>query len=470
MSKKTAKKVPENPKEIEAKEAASKVTDVYSDETKFLFRKEIKMLRTTIEDEERMLNFYQQEREKINYDWIIAKKEMEDLKSEIINKEREIEDLRENHMMTINLYKQKVKHLLFENQDNQTNLKKDVEVTLKQREDEHRYKERELKFDNRTSKIQVKEQEMNHVEYTFAMTSDFDRKQTELRQDFERRAKDVKDKYDLKMKKLRAEMEEARAHRIRQIEERKDAAIKDLTNKHNKKYQDIKSYYADITATNLDLIKQLKGQITDLEKQDEHDKKVLAQIEGEQKKLQDALKALNDEIKALAEEQKDYEKLQEEKERVKAEIENAEMRFRKLEFEYEVKLQQLKYLERERDSLSDKFNEAIYDIQAKTGLKNLILEKQVAFIEENLEVKDLQLNQILQQAPNLDPNVQGQIMRAIEEVEASKNEMVHELQRELQQIRKAHTHMVKAYEAKLQEFVIPVEELGFDPLVPTNTE
>ena len=71
---------------------------------------------------------------------------------------------------------------MFENQDNQTNLKKDVEVTLKQREDEHRYKERELKFDNRTAKVQVKEQEMNHVEYTFALTSDFNRKQTELRQ------------------------------------------------------------------------------------------------------------------------------------------------------------------------------------------------------------------------------------------------------------------------------------------------
>lgn len=30
--------------------------------------------------------------------------------------------------------------------------------------------------------------------------------------------------------------------------------------------------------------------------------------------------------------------------------------------------------------------------------------------------------------------------------------------------------MVKAYEGKLSEFVIPVEELGFDPLVPTNTD
>ena len=30
--------------------------------------------------------------------------------------------------------------------------------------------------------------------------------------------------------------------------------------------------------------------------------------------------------------------------------------------------------------------------------------------------------------------------------------------------------MVKAYEGKLSEFVIPVEELGFDPLVPNNIE
>lgn len=30
--------------------------------------------------------------------------------------------------------------------------------------------------------------------------------------------------------------------------------------------------------------------------------------------------------------------------------------------------------------------------------------------------------------------------------------------------------MVKAYDGKLAEFVIPVEELGFDPLVPAINE
>jgi len=45
--------------------------------------------------------------------------------------------------------------MLFQNQDQQAELKKDVEVTLKQNEDDHRIKERELKTDNRYLKTQV---------------------------------------------------------------------------------------------------------------------------------------------------------------------------------------------------------------------------------------------------------------------------------------------------------------------------
>ena len=70
-------------------------------------RKELRDLKKTIEEEQKLLAYFQEEREKINYNWIIAKKELEDKKSELINKRREIEDLKENHTMTLNLYKQK---------------------------------------------------------------------------------------------------------------------------------------------------------------------------------------------------------------------------------------------------------------------------------------------------------------------------------------------------------------------------
>jgi len=41
-----------------------------------------------------------------------------------------------------------------------------------------------------------------------------------------------------------------------------------LTQKHAKKYNDIKNYYQEITNTNLDIIKQLKDELTDAKKED----------------------------------------------------------------------------------------------------------------------------------------------------------------------------------------------------------
>jgi hypothetical protein len=77
-----------------------------------------------------------------------------------------------------------------------------------------------------------------------------------------------------------------------------------------------------------------------------------------------------------------------------------------LEYEYEVKLQHFKYLERDKEQLLERFNSAIYSIHQKTGLQNLILEKKNATIQDDLEIKDLQLNQVLQ-AANIDPKSLG---------------------------------------------------------------
>lgn len=68
-------------------------------------------------------NEYQQQREKLNYFWIVEKKKLEDKKAALRNKERELQDLEERHQVEIKVYKQRVKHLLYEHQDEITNLK-----------------------------------------------------------------------------------------------------------------------------------------------------------------------------------------------------------------------------------------------------------------------------------------------------------------------------------------------------------
>ncbi len=48
---------------------------------------------------------------------------MEDKKAELRNKEREIQDLEEKHQEEIKVYKQRVKHLLYEHQNEVSELK-----------------------------------------------------------------------------------------------------------------------------------------------------------------------------------------------------------------------------------------------------------------------------------------------------------------------------------------------------------
>jgi hypothetical protein len=45
-------------------------------------------------------------------------------------------------------------------------------------------------------------------------------------------------------------------------------------------------------------------------------------------------------------------------------------------------------LEREKQELFDQFQQTVYEIHQKTGIRNLVLEKKLETIQESLETKD----------------------------------------------------------------------------------
>ena len=51
-----------------------------------------------------------------------------------------------------------------------------------------------------------------------------------------------------------------------------------------------------------------------------------------------------------------------------------------IEWQYEVRLQQFLYLEKEKDELFETFDTTVYEMQQKTGLRNLVLEKKLETI------------------------------------------------------------------------------------------
>ena len=99
--------------EEEAKAKADEVDDVFDAEYKKMLRIECRNLEKFIKKEEDLIGLYNDERLRINYFWLVGKKELEDKQAELRNKEREHQDLEEKHQIEIKIYKQRLKHLVF---------------------------------------------------------------------------------------------------------------------------------------------------------------------------------------------------------------------------------------------------------------------------------------------------------------------------------------------------------------------
>lgn len=116
-------------------------------------------------------------------------------------------------------------------------MKKEAQITLKNVEDENRINQRELKQDLRSINIAKKEQEVRHKEYLNALTREKNREQTKARHEFERICNEIHLTYQYKMKMLRQEKVTERRAAIKRIQDKKDAAIEDLIQKHEQKYE-----------------------------------------------------------------------------------------------------------------------------------------------------------------------------------------------------------------------------------------
>ena len=123
--------------------------------------------------------------DKINAFWEITKKELEDKKAELRNKDREMEEMEERHQVEIKVYKQKVKHLLYEHQNNLALQKADVEYSLKLQSDEFKARDGELDVDKRRLKQDIKEHEFAGQQHVLETQRDHAKEITKLRQAFE---------------------------------------------------------------------------------------------------------------------------------------------------------------------------------------------------------------------------------------------------------------------------------------------
>jgi len=449
-------------KKLDPEELARQAAAEAEEKKRHEMMKEAKRLRETCEREERDFHQFLMEREKINYFWIVEKKTLTEKQADLRNKEREYQDLEERQQIELKMFQQRLKHLRYHQQDEVVELKTDAELALKLQEDHHRVTEAEIRKDKRALKVEMKEAEVSQEDFIRRLKLEQDQKILELRQEFDRKARDMQQKYELRMKTIREDMERLRRTQVQRIEDAKNAHIQRVMQKNQKDFLEIKVYYQEITTSNLDLIKRLKEEHSEIKKRENDTAKQMYDLEQRNKQLKEPLKRAHQDVERLEADLQAYEEDKKKLAAVKEKIKQSETLLHRMEFQHDVLQQQLGTVKNERDDLYDNFQHSIYDVQQRSGLKSLLLEKKIDTIEEALETSEAQVSELLTSA-NVDQATSSGISQKLDQVIAYKNDIVSQLQEEVQRIRDSHATMVKTYEAKLAEYGIPAEELGFTP-------
>eukprot|EP01083_Nonionella_stella_P068798 182944_1 len=120
----------------EGKDSAPKSGDDSSEATKM--RKLARTMEKNLVREKKYLNEFQQQESKAETFWTMENKKLDDFKMELRNKLRQKNDLDERQQYELKIYKQKVKHLLHEEQVTVTEVRTESEEALRMTQDQQR--------------------------------------------------------------------------------------------------------------------------------------------------------------------------------------------------------------------------------------------------------------------------------------------------------------------------------------------
>merc|ERR1711972_264320 len=120
--------------------------------------------------------------------------------------------------------------------------------------------------------------------------------------------REIEAKYEKRCKELRDQNELRRRTELHEVEQRKNSQINALMRRHEKAFSDIKNYYNDITLNNLAHINSLKEQIIAMKEKEERIEKDMAEVQAQNKKLEEPLKKAKEEVEELTKKLANYEK------------------------------------------------------------------------------------------------------------------------------------------------------------------
>jgi len=412
-------------------------------------------------------NYFQLERDKIKYFWDMTQKELTIKKSELLNKDQEMEAMEQRQQEEVTGYMQKVETIDFGHKIYTRKLEEDARENLNKDQGQHGNREGELSNLKKEQKLRLKDLQFANEDDVKRLSENHSKKFYKMRETFHKEASELESQFELKLSSLRDELELRRKVELHELEERKSLHINTLIENHQHAFAEIKNYYNAITADNLSLIRNLKEEIVEMRKKDQENEKVMSRISQENKNLVEPLHHALNNVEEHRQQLKNYVKDQMSLKQGKARLTVLSAQLRTRQKEKDQLEHSFASVQEQRDELYKNFEEVVTSVRLSAAQRGAALEEELSRVMAEFEKKEVQLHEVMATG-GISKETSSEIFGDLEKTLEQRDGTIQELDYEVKRLQKLHNDAVRTFDSKFVELGIDPSDAKFD-IVDSST-
>nr|XP_057932191.1 dynein regulatory complex subunit 4-like [Doryrhamphus excisus] len=442
----------------------SAVVDVLSTQemSKEQLEEHIIRLREELDREREERSFFQLERDKIQSFWEVCKRNLDETKAELRNRSREQEEAEERHRVEITVYKQKLKHVLSEQHSAEVEMKMDGGASAWLTRKRHTEAELNLRTQSQNVQTDAREKQRNSNKNIQELKLKHQVELMELSNNYNRRLTEAEVKHHRKMEQMRQAESDRTQAAISQLEDNMSQRLKVLMDQHNRNFRGAEEFYSATQSKLLADHKVLQEDLAKAKKQQVRVDRKLSEAQEQNKHLQESLQEAQQKLPELREQLEGHKQAWSEQVACASRVKRLEQQLSDINLERDMLLQAFTQVEEERDALLKKQTEVLLDVQQRSGLKEMLLDRKLALLTDSVDKKEAQLLAALSNA-NIDPTATAAANMRLEEVLRAKRATIKNLQEDLDHQCQEYNKMLQRCREQLETLSVPSYDFPLRP-------
>ena len=436
---------------------------------------EVERYKASLKDFKVKRNFVQQERELMEGYYKISIDEQKTIEAHIEKVAREIENLDIQQKVEIAAYSNKFQHLEYEHDifltktlPNEAQLAVEEEEKIKRKREEIFFQDKQdlkisIKIDNDENRAKIESEQA-------LLKKRLDNFEKSLKDNL----KNVKKNYEEKIKNLEADLELRLKIEIHELEERKNLHRNVLVKTFDERMAAWKQDNINQIKENINLIKNYTNNYDDLVAENKQlmleETELIKLIIQKRKELEDSKQKHSAIMNRLAK----YYNQEINMSNMKAKIISLKGKINDTQNITEEALLKKERLMKEISEIMTKYQNAVDRFKERAEYKNALLDNQIGFLNERFLNRDKEIEDILKHVDQIareEDSSRGfnretikNFLDDIKTVLVTKTQIIKSLKYSIDKATKAYNDTIRIYEAKLIDFGIPPEELGYQLL------